>query len=368
VNKDRRPKVLVAPLDWGLGHATRCIPIIRELLNIGCEVTLAGEGAVAALLRSNFPQLQILNLKGYRMRYSRTASGFASHILMQIPKILRTISHERKWLKELHHTHHFDLVVSDNRYGLKISGLQSVIITHQLQILTGKGQLADKLLLRLHRKILDQFDACWVADKAGVDNLSGILSHPDKIPSNAVYVGLLSQFAKPTITIEPGSNEILILLSGPEPMRGILEEKILGQVEKIKEYKFHLVAGNPLGVKPADLPPHLEYHTHLNAQALDKLLQRCELVVCRGGYSTLMDLAILGKKALLIPTPGQTEQLYLANRLQQLNRCYYVDQNELNLAVHIPTALDFAGFEPETDPVNLRDVITKTLSAALSEA
>lgn len=359
-------KVLVAPLDWGLGHATRCIPIIRQLLLNGCEVTLAGEGKAAALLKSNFPELTILPLQGYNIRYSKTGEGFIIRILSQIPKILGAIKNERNWLKNIQHIHHFDLVISDNRYGLKINGLHSVIMTHQLQILTGKGALADKVMLWLHKRVLEKFDTCWIADKSGEDNLGGKLSHPKKLPRNAAYIGLLSQMEGIPLSDPISNQQILILLSGPEPMRGILEEKILNQVRDLTDYDFHIVAGNPAGRKPENVPAHVEYYTHLNAEKLSILIGQCGLVVCRSGYSTLMDLAIHGKKALLIPTPGQTEQVYLARKLKAENRCYAVKQSEIELSVDIPKAITYPGLFTESDPTDLSSVLSKTIQTLIS--
>lgn len=359
-------KVLVAPLDWGLGHATRCIPIIRQLLLNGYNVTLAGEGKSAMLLQSNFPELDMLPLKGYNITYSKTGVGFVFRILTQIPKILNAIRNERNWLKQIQKKHSFNLVISDNRYGLKIDGLHSIIMTHQLQILSGTGTLADKIMLRLHKKVLEKFDTCWVVDNEGDSNLGGILSYPKRLPANATYIGLQSQFTqKPHPQQSSDNNQILILLSGPEPMRTQLEEKLLTQIGTLTGYHFHLVAGNPSGNKPENLPAHLDYYTHLNAEKLGIIIEQCGLVICRSGYSTLMDLAVLDKKALLIPTPGQTEQLYLGKKLMTDNRCYCVEQNKIDLSVDIPKALTYTGIFAKQDQKNLDAAVCRATKLAM---
>ncbi len=354
-------KVLIAPLDWGLGHATRCIPIIQYLLDQGCRVTLAGEGAAEVLLKSNFPELEILSLTGYRIRYSQTASGFTTKILKQIPQILHAIRSENHWLKTIQKQHQFDIVISDNRYGLKIPNTYCVIMTHQLQIQTGMGKFADHLLQWAHYRILEKFDACWVVDRQGEDGLGGALSQPLQIPDNASYIGILSQLNPSVHKVQSDRQEILILLSGPEPMRGILEALILSQIESLTAYRFQIVAGNPLGSSPTNLPDHVTYYTHLNAIKLNILIANASLVICRSGYSTLMDLAVMQKKALVVPTPGQTEQEYLGERLGQMGIVWCQEQALLNLAADMPKALSCPGFRDAATPDDFRKTVLTTL-------
>jgi len=362
-NSTLRLRILIAPLDWGLGHATRCIPVIRYLIEKGCDVTIAASGAAAVLLKENFPDEQQLPLPGYEITYSRSGGTFVAKILSQIPKIRGAIRRERKWLRAMQATHRFDLVISDNRYGLKIDGLKSVIMTHQLQIMTGFGAVADSLMRRLHYRILGQFDECWVVDAQADGGLAGALSHPHKLPAQARYVGLLSQLLAPASSIDAQHNSIVMLLSGPEPMRGILEEKLFRQASSLPDYQFHIIAGNPAGAMPAHLPAHITYATHTNADQLAIALARAQLVVCRSGYSTLMDLAMLGKKALLVPTPGQSEQEYLAGHLQAQGIALSRSQAELDLSEDIGKALHYKGFTNLVDETSsLANVIDDWLT------
>src|SRR6188474_584553 len=131
-------RLLIVPLDWGLGHATRCVPVIRDLLNSDCEVWLAGEGAQEKLLREEFSSLPFLPLKGYRIKYGK--SGLTSKILLQVPSILRSIKEENKWLNEQVTKYGFQAVVSDNRYGLYHKNVVTVFITHQLFIKSSLGK------------------------------------------------------------------------------------------------------------------------------------------------------------------------------------------------------------------------------------
>ncbi|WP_229207968.1 glycosyltransferase [Dyadobacter beijingensis] len=307
-----------------------------------------------------------LDLPGYQIAYSRSGGTFTAKIVSQIPKILRAIRRERQWLRQMQGIHRFDLVISDNRYGLKINGLKSVIMTHQLNILTGFGTGADGLLRRLHESILEKFDACWIVDQAE-HGLAGRLSHPRRIPDNADYIGLLSQLQPYANRAQILPDRILVLLSGPEPMRGILEEKVLRQAARIAGYHFHIIAGNPSGVAPAHLPAHITYATHANAEELAAALSAAGLVICRSGYSTLMDLVFLGKKALLIPTPGQSEQEYLGQHLQMQGIALSRRETALDLAKDIPDALGYPGFGQAAYGDNMRlmqDAIDKILAQA----
>ncbi|MGV3600821.1 MAG: glycosyltransferase [Dyadobacter fermentans] len=327
----------------------------------GCEVTIAASGATALLLKDNFPDLPQLPLAGYDIAYSRSGGTFVAKIVSQIPKILRAIRRERQWLRDMQATHQFDLVISDNRYGLNIHGLHSVIMTHQLQIMTGFGGIADYIMRKLHYRMLEKFHECWVVD-AQENGLAGALSHPPNIPANAHYVGLLSQMETPAHDAEE-QGQILALLSGPEPMRTILEELIIGQASELTD-QFHIIAGNPSGKPQAHLPAHITYATHANARELVTAISAAQLVVCRSGYSTLMDLAKLGKKALLIPTPGQSEQEYLAGHLNAQGIALSRKQTDLDLKKDIAAALQYKGFASTPHagkPVQMQAVIDAAL-------
>ncbi|SEJ50104.1 Glycosyl transferase family 1 [Dyadobacter sp. SG02] len=316
------------------------------------------------LLKENFPNVPQLPLPGYHITYSRSGGTFVAKILVQIPKILGAIRRERQWLREMQTTHQFHLVISDNRYGLKIDGLKSVIMTHQLQIMTGFGTSADSLMRRLHYRMLEKFDQCWVVDEHANGGLAGALSHPRELPGHARYVGLLSQLRPPKTSIPPLHDGILVLLSGPEPMRGILEEKLLQQASTVPEYHFHIIAGNPAGDVRTHLPAHITYVTHANASELARALARAQLVICRSGYSTLMDLAVLKKKALLVPTPGQSEQEYLARYSETQGIALCRQQAELDLRKDIGEALHYSGFtRGDYEPLQMQNVIDDSLKS-----
>lgn len=354
--------ILVAPLDWGLGHSTRCIPIIDNLQSLGHQVFVAAEGASAKLLIENCPKAILIPLKGYRITYSKNKKRFFTKIIVQIPKILKSIYNEHKWLAQQQNKYHFDLVVSDNRYGLFHKRTPSIILTHQLNIQSNKGRFVDAIIRKLHYKALNKFQECWIVDNQE-DGISGKLAHPKYIPKNAKYVGIISQFGKfPLQFLAKEQQEyILVLLSGPEPMRSILEKNIINQIQNLENYQFIVIGGNPLGNQKEIKSGKIKYYNYLAAEELIKHIQNAQLVISRSGYSTIMDLIILNKKALLIPTPGQTEQTYLAQYLHDKKSFFCVEEEILNLFEVIPKALKLANLDRCKTEVHL------SLKLAISE-
>ena len=335
----RKYRILVVPLDWGLGHATRCIPIIKELLANGCEVWLAGEEMQEALLRVEFPDLPFLPLFGYRIRYSRMSQGFLLRMIFQVPKIISTIRKEHNWLKKIVRIHKIDAVISDNRFGLYHSRIPSIFITHQLGIKSSLGKWNERILQRWNYKYINHFLECWIPDFPGEDNLAGELSHPLIKPALPVkYVGALSRFEKKES--KEIKDHLLFILSGPEPQRTILENKIINQVSHYPGTAT-IVRGLPTSVSIIPSTNMIKFYNHLPAKELNDEIQKAEWIVSRCGYSTVMDLVKLEKKMIMIPTPGQTEQEYLAKHLQQKQIAFTVEQKEFSLNIVLGKAKDF---------------------------
>jgi len=330
-------KLLVAPLDWGLGHATRCVPVIRDLLNNNCEVWLAGEGKQEKLLREEFPLLVFLPLKGYRIKYAK--NGLTGKILLQIPSLLRSIREENKWLKEQVNKFGFEAVISDNRYGLHHEKIFSVFITHQLFIKSSLGKWSEKILQKWNYKFINRFHECWVPDEEGENNLSGELSHPVKMPLIPTkYIGPLSRFERKNI--DAIKNHLLIILSGPEPQRTILENKVIDQIVNYPATAT-IIRGLPGERNIIPSTNTIHFYNHLSSEELNREAMKAEFFISRSGYSTIMDIAALQKKSILIPTPGQTEQEYLADRLMKKQFAYCVYQNNFSLLKNVEEARNF---------------------------
>ena len=337
-------KLLVAPLDWGLGHATRCVPVIRDLLNNHCEVWLAGEEMQEKLLREEFPSLSFLPLKGYRIKYGK--SGFTSKILLQVPSILRSIKEENKWLKEQVTKYEFEAVISDNRYGLYHKNIFSVFITHQLYIKSSLGKWSEKMLQKWNYKFINRFNECWVPDKEGENNLAGELSHPEKLPLIPTkYIGPISRFVRKDSfgeekNIPEIKDHLLIILSGPEPQRTILENKVVDQIVNYPATAT-IVRGLPGEKNIIPSTNTIHFYNHLSSGELNSEAMKAEFIISRSGYSTIMDIAALQKKSILVPTPGQTEQEYLAEHLMKKQFAFCVDQDSFSLLKDIEEARNF---------------------------
>lgn len=351
-----KPRILVAPLDWGLGHATRCIPIIRQLLHHQCEVWLAGEGRQEVLLRTEFPDLTFLPLKGYNVEYGKSRWDLLGKMALQVPRLLQTIDEEHRWLEEVQEYYRFDAVISDNRYGLSHEDVHSVFITHQLRIKTPFGGLGEGILQKLNNEFIDQFSECWVPDVAEEPNLSGDLSHSGQKPSVPLhYIGPLSRFT-PAAESTTGRH-LLVLLSGPEPQRTILEELVLGQLTEYKE-PVVVVRGLPGAANTPEVPAHIRVFNHLPAADLQQVIEDAHLVIARCGYSTVMDLMTLQKRSILIPTPGQTEQEYLAEHLMLHALAFCIPQSRFRLAAALELSAAFNyRLQPFTQPRLLESAI-----------
>lgn len=333
-----RKRILVAPLDWGLGHATRCIPIIRQLVLINAEVILAADKGPLALLKDEFPQLEFIVLPGYNISYPRKVSLGIS-MLWQVPKVFLAIYREHKQLKTIIKEKNIDAVISDNRYGLWSKTIPCVFITHQLHI---KSRWGKNILQKINSQFISKYNECWVPDFEGSNNLSGELSHKQHIPRETYFIGPLSRFTKSIFPEEKGY-DILAVLSGPEPQRSVFENIILNELRSTN-HKCLIVQGIPQEKETKKISENIEMVSHLNSKELNRTICTSELILSRPGYSTIMDLAILDKKAIFIPTPGQTEQEYLAKKLKSEKVAFSIEQNKFNLIEAISETVHYNGF------------------------
>lgn len=367
--KQAPKRVLVAALDWGLGHATRCMPIIDQLLASGAQVYLAGAGRSAHLLQLRFPNLPFLDLSPYKVRYPKNYFLLLS-LLAQVPRLLGVIRKERSQLSQFQQQYHFQLIISDNRYGLHLKEVPSVFICHQLAPMPWpQWRSLHWIVYRLHRLWFKSFSRVWVPDFAATPNLSDRLSHRFTPPENARFIGPLSRFAKvtkpsvrPGRKLPPQAPSVLIILSGPEPQRTYLEQKIREQWQDIKE-TIWLVQGKTESQNYEICNSH-HLISFLETEDLQWALQNAEVVISRPGYSSIMDYAVLGlSQLILIPTPGQTEQQYLAEGLDEQRIALRVNQSKLNLAKALQMVKSYEGFRPiATDQASLQSALEEALA------
>lgn len=343
-----RKTILVAPLNWGLGHATRCMPIINQLLEMGVEVILASDGHSLELLKREYPKLLALEMPGYLITYQH--ASMVRNIAPQITTILRTIGKEKKWLQQMIEEHDIDAVISDNRYGLFSKTIPSIFLTHQINIILPEA--ISGMVNFQNRRYIKRFTECWIPDFEGTPNLSGQLSHPPKKIRHAKFIGPLSRLS-PVETEK--KYRAAIILSGPEPQRTMLEELLFAQLVDLPG-PFILIRGIPVlsDVLP---PPHIEVRNFATGMELSEIICRSEVVVSRSGYSTVMDLVKLGARAILIPTPGQTEQEYLGAEFHNAKQFYCHAQAGFDLGAALDAVDGFTGFQLEEEVGLLREAL-----------
>lgn len=351
----KRKKVLIAPLDWGLGHATRCIPVIRELTAQGVEVVIAVDGRPYDLLRKEFPSLSFIRLSGYGIKYS-AGNDLQSKIVRQLPKILLRTVEEHNALRKIIREHRIDGVISDNRFGLWSRRVACVYVTHQIGIiLPAQIESSSPLVYRLNKFMIERYTECWIPDYEGEQNLSGVLSHRYPLPSNASFVGPLSRFRK--YDGVGREYDLLVVLSGPEPQRSILEEIVMSQLKETRISAL-VVRGIPEMSQRIRMSDSVSVVSSLDSDALNKAILASEVVLSRPGYSSIMDIAALGGKAIFVPTPGQTEQEYLADVLEKRGVCVVQRQENFDLKQALTDCRECHGFStPDSPPSKLPDKI-----------
>lgn len=303
-----KKRILVAPLNWGLGHATRCIPIIQNLIEEGFEPVIASDGDALHLLKTEFSSLESYELPSYNIKYSSSAFFFRSKLILQIPHILKTITAEKHLTARLIKEKNINGIISDSRWGVRSMSVPSVFLTHQVNVLSG---ITSSISSFIHKIYIRKFDECWVPDNEGDPNLSGKMGHPRASPLNLKYIGILSRFIKLDV---PVKYDIAVILSGPEPQRSLLEKKIKKEIYG-KDLRTLIVRGVVEGEQECFENHNLTTYNFLSSEQLCQSINQSTLVICRPGYTSLMDLVFLQKKVFLILTPGQYEQEYLFKRL-----------------------------------------------------
>lgn len=335
-NSEKKTKILIAPLNWGIGHATRCIPIINALIKEGFEPVIASDGDALILLQKEFPKLKSFRLPSYNIRYTKKGKNLTYRLLWDSPRIINAVNQEKKFVAELIKKENINGIISDNRFGVRSKMVYSVYITHQLNVLSG---ITSGLTSKLHQRIISKFDECWVPDYLGNKNLAGKLSHLNRSVLHVKYIGPISRFDQnisfPKKIAETKKYNLMILLSGPEPQRRILEDKLLNElktyskkvlfVRGVINKKENAIEKNTLNNK------YIEMVNFMMKDDLQKAILQSEVIISRSGYSTIMDLERLNASSFFIPTPGQYEQEYLAKYLERQNIASYATQDEFKI-------------------------------------
>lgn len=305
-------KVLVAPLNWGIGHATRSVPVIHSFLEKGYQVEIASSGMSLVFLRKKFPNLEMFELPDYQIKYHKGLPVWLS-VLLQGVRIVNAIYSERKVFKSIISQSNYDLIVSDNRYGIYSNKVKSVLICHQLNPISPYKLFQNKVEY-VHRFLCRHFNEIWIPDyQNNKDKLSGQLTDLSLEWKNTI------RFINPLSQLQVNQNKfqvkgrVLILLSGIEPYRSLLEDKLINLLGQ--NHQQCVFVG---GTYTHENKTRITYYSFLNKENLELELNKAEIIICRSGYSTIMDVHnLVNKQIILIPTPGQTEQEYLAQYLSK---------------------------------------------------
>ncbi len=321
---------IVSPMDWGLGHAARCIPLIKQLQTQGYKVVAAGSGRSIQMLRAELKDITIETFQGKEILYSKRIHLVAK-LLWQMPKFVFNFRKEKKAAENLYQKYTPEIIVSDNRYGFRHPETKSIFLTHQISPRLPRAfSWAAPLIKKLHIRLIKPFDNCFIPDFAGTENLSGALSHGFFLPPKFQFINPLSRFTiLERYNVKLLNNRVLALVSGPEPQRTNFLKIILQQASTIDKEVLILT-----GAPEADMnykKGNCTIVNHKNSAAMYKEILSSAYVVSRAGYSSIMDFFVLNKKAVLIPTPGQTEQEYLAKYLKSNKNFIFFSQNKFSL-------------------------------------
>ena len=308
--KSSTKNILIAPLNWGLGHATRCIPIIQELQKHDYTPIIASDGIALELLRKEFPYLKFLELPSYHIEYAKNGKNFKWKLIKNLPKMLEAVLDEKRMVNKWVQKYHIEGIISDNRLGVFSNKVPSVFITHQLNVMTGNTTW---ITSKFHQHIIKKYKECWIPDVEGNPNLTGKLGHLKKSDLLLKYIGPLSRLQKKEV---PKLYDLMIILSGPEPQRGFLEEYLTKEVQRF-EGNVIFIKGIIEENQHKEQINNVTYYNFMKSRQLEQTFNESEMILCRSGYTTIMDLVKLDKKAFFIPTPGQYEQEYLAEKLKK---------------------------------------------------
>lgn len=344
---ERRKRILVTVLDWGLGHATRCVPVINALLQENTEVMVAGSGPSLALLKQEFPILKSFELSPYNPCYPAD-TNMVWAMAGQLPKFIKAIKAEQKETEEIIKQENIDIVISDNRYGCYTKLAKCYIIAHQLNILMPDGwQWMEGIVNRFNHAQLRNFDGVWIPANDGTFPKRLLKGHEEL---NTSFIGFLSRMESgmsdvggPMSDATSRQYAIAAICSGPEPQRGLLEEALVKQLCNLG-LPAVLVAGRVEARQKRQDRGKLSIINYMAGEELNKLMAESSVIVARSGYSTVMDLMRTGSKAILIPTPGQTEQEYIAAELMEQGIAYNMPQGDMDMQKALKEYDKYAGF------------------------
>ncbi len=317
---------------------------------------MPADGQALQLLQTEFPNSEFYKLPAYDIKYGK---NFNASIARQLPKIIATVSREHIALQRWIRTKKIDAVISDNRFGLWTKKIPCVFITHQVRIIIPEHlSIFERMILFLNRSFISKYNELWIPDFEGDNNLSGKLSHNISSYDAIHYIGPLSRLK----SCEPQEKkyDVAVILSGPEPHRTIFEKQITEQLRN-SEHKAIIIQGKTEQKKESKLTDRIKLVSYLNSNELNDVICSSSTIISRSGYSTVMDVAATGAKAIFIPTPGQTEQEYLADDLKRKKIFYSERQDGFSLERALKESENYTGIHLENNYQLLTDFLSKWL-------
>lgn len=334
-------RVLFGVCSWGLGHATRDLPLLRRMIKAGHTLTLVGIGRSLDLLKDELKDAcSYFTIPDSSSVYSERDFS-VTRFLSYFPIYMSEIVQEHSQIKKLIKREKYERIISDNRYGVYNKEIPSYLISHQLRFIApGRVKLFEMATEGFNYSFFKYNFSKFLVPDYKEDPLSGDLSHNLKYfkEKRIEYLGVLSDLKKRETAEDI---DYFISLSGPEPQRTILEKKIFEQAPLLKG-KVVIALGKPEDPRD-ETANHLRVFGYLGRKRQEEIMNRSKLVITRPGYTTIMELSLLGKRALFIPTPGQTEQVYLAEYHKKRRNFYCVGQDKLNLTRDVEEAKKYPG-------------------------
>ncbi len=339
-------KVLFAVNSNGLGHATRMTPLIAESLRRRHEVYIISNYRALDFLKNEFKD-KVKNyflLPDYSLqkRTFTEKSVSVSRFLMYLPLYLNEFRQEHVRFLRIHKKYKFERIITDTRFGIYSTEVPSYLICHHIKMSLNEFlKSSNRITEFAFYAIKNKFKKILIPDFEK-DSLAGEYTHNFKYltKSDVKYLGLLSMVKKQKVNEDI---DYFFSISGPEPQRTVFEKKIISSISKLKNKKIVVALGKPES-KTVKKMQNLIIYSFLNRDMQTDIMNSSKLIITRSGYTTLMDLAELGKKALLIPTKGQPEQEYLAKYHLKQGNFYYKEMDDLNLPKDLEIAMNFPGF------------------------
>jgi spore coat polysaccharide biosynthesis predicted glycosyltransferase SpsG len=332
---NRSCNILICPLEWGLGHATRMIPVARKLREMNNNIFIASGKEHLSLFNNELPGLTLIDFPGFKPGYSRYLPQYIA-LLLRIPNLLYHIIREHFILKRIIREHSIDIVISDNRFGLWNRKITTVYVTHMPLIPLPKPlRYLEYFGVLLHRTVIKKYTFCFIPDLPGELNVSGRLSHGLKLTENTRYIGILSRFETSDFSHHENPAKFehnTVILSGPEPQREILKQKLVDLLKE-KEPVTIILSGKIGKSDDVARSGNIAFFNHLPSSEMKELITTSNSIISRSGYTTIMELISLNCSALLIPTPGQTEQEYLAEYLSEKGWFSTISQSKLKRGI-----------------------------------